>query len=410
MSYSEIYNKLTIAFKNHQSFIIDNKELKFFSINFVSKNCNVNCYEYKIFEKGYLLNALLEYYLHNNSYSKSYIFPNKGENDGLFDCNNNFTYKMLHKITGERAEEIIIILHGLNERDWYKYLTWAEKLYKETAKSIVLFPISFHMDRAPKEWSASRLMFEVSKERKNLFPGLTNSSYANAALSTRINFEPERFFISGIQSYLDIIQFIEEIRMGKHKLISPNAKIDFLGYSAGAFLGELLMMGNYKNYFVNSKLFIFCGGSVVEEMYPSNRTILDSEASMVFKNFYTNNFEENIRKNDYVWEIYNKYEEIGLIFKSMLSVDKMKNLRNSLLRGIGDRIKVVVLEKDKVFSLKGIKETFESIPARNVKILDFDFNYTHEKPFPEKCNFDDKVNLAFNYLFDYVSSFLKRDN
>ncbi len=409
MSYCENYYRLANAFKNDEKFVVKDKEMKFYSVQFNSSNSDVNCYEHKIFESGYLLNVLLNYFLNNNSFSKKYIFPCGCDSNSFFDCNNNFTYKMLHPCEGKPAEEIVIILHGLNERDWFKYLTWAEKIYKETGKSIILFPISFHMDRAPIEWSASRIMNEVSKERKNLIPNLTLSSYANAALSTRMNFEPERFFLSGIQSYLDIIQFIEEIKAGKHKLISQNAKIDLFGYSAGAFLGELLMMGNYKNYLSDSKIFVFCGGSVVEEMYPSSKSILDSEATEIMKKYYTDNFEENIKNNDYVREKYYKHEEISLIFKSMLSLDKMKNLRNTLLHGISNRIKVTVLKKDKVFSLRGIKETFEPLPKECINLLDFDFNYTHEKPFQDKCSYDNKVTEAFNYIFEDVSSFFKNN-
>ncbi len=405
MSYCENFYRLAEAFKNDNTFNVKDEEMKFYSINFNSKNSDVNCYEHKIFENGYLLNVLLNYSLNNNSYSKKYIFPNICENDSFFNCNNNFSYKILHPINGKPAKELVIILHGLNERDWSKYLTWAEKIYKDTGKSVVLFPISFHMDRAPVEWSASRIMNEVSKERKNLIPNLANSSYANAALSTRMNFEPERFYLSGIQSYLDVIQFIEEIKSGKHKFIAPDAKIDFLGYSAGAFLGELLMMGNYKNYLALSKIYVFCGGSVVQEMYPSSKAILDGEATDIMKKYYTDNFGENIKRNDFVYKVYNKYEEISLIFKSMLSIDKMRNLRNSLLSSLNNRIRVTVLEKDKVFSLSGVKETFACMPSNNVNILDFEFNYTHEKPFQDKCNYDDKVTEAFNYIFKDICNF-----
>jgi len=406
LSYCENYYKMANAFKNDETFVINNEEVKFYNQKFISLNSDVNCYEHKIFENGYLLNVLLNYYLNNNSYSKKYIFPNICENKTFFECNNNFTYKILHPLNGKAAKEIVIILHGLNERDWFKYLTWAAELFNKTGKSVVLFPLSFHMDRAPMEWSASRIMNEVSKERKNLIPNLANSSYANAALSTRMNFEPERFYLSGIQSYLDVVQFIEEIKANKHNMISQNAKIDFLGYSAGAFLGELLMMGNYKNYLLDSKLYMFCGGSIVEEMYPSSKSILDGEATDIMKKYYTNNFEENIKRNDYVWEKFNKNEEISLIFKAMLSNNKMQNLRNSLLSGISKKIKVTVLEKDKVFSLRGIKNTFNVLPVNKINILDFDFNYTHEKPFPDKCIYNDKVTYAFNYILNDICAFL----
>ncbi|NBB90561.1 MAG: hypothetical protein GVY23_05055, partial [Spirochaetes bacterium] len=77
----------------------------------------------------------------------------------------------------------IILLHGLNEKSWLKYLPWALELAEKTGRPVILFPIAFHMNRAPGAWSNPREMIGVSRERRKLFPGVAASSFVNAALS-----------------------------------------------------------------------------------------------------------------------------------------------------------------------------------------------------------------------------------
>ena len=53
----------------------------------------------------------------------------------------------------ERAGGAILLLHGLNERAWTKYHPWAVELARRTGRAVVLFPIAFHMQRAPASWA-----------------------------------------------------------------------------------------------------------------------------------------------------------------------------------------------------------------------------------------------------------------
>ncbi|MFH0736567.1 MAG: DUF6051 family protein [bacterium] len=407
MSYKDDYYRLLNSYINNTIINTESNELRFFEKTLSSNKAEINHYEVNPFSSDYLTNILFKYYLNNNSFSKKYIFPDISENINPFGCNNVFPYKILHPVNSKPAKDIIILMHGLNERDWSKYLTWACRLQKQTNKSVVLFPLSFHMERAPKEWGESRAMFQLSKERTNLITNLNFSTYANAALSTRLNFEPERFFLSGIQSYFDIIQFVEEIQSGKNELIDKNAHIDFVGYSAGAFLGELLLMVNHKNLFSDSRLLLLCGGSVLEETYPVSKAILDSESVKVLKGYYIIDFEKKLSKNEYLTNIFSKYEDIGIIFKSMLSTNKMNNLRNSLIKGLNNRLFVIALEKDNVFRVSGIKETFKNLDKRSIKIIDFDYNYTHEKPFPEKSIYEEQITIGFDKFFNLAANFLK---
>ena len=56
----------------------------------------------------------------------------------------NLTFKYPVFLPGDAAkyDNAILLLHGLNERSWNKYLTWAEYLAKHVGVPVILFPIA----------------------------------------------------------------------------------------------------------------------------------------------------------------------------------------------------------------------------------------------------------------------------
>ena len=107
--------------------------------------------------------------------------------------NNKFRYPVFlpdNQVYGEA----ILLIHGLNERSWDKYLAWAKELCQRTQKPVILFPISFHMNRSPKEWSNPRSMSVYVNKRKQHLSKSTTSCFANLALSERLSENPLRFF------------------------------------------------------------------------------------------------------------------------------------------------------------------------------------------------------------------------
>jgi hypothetical protein len=70
----------------------------------------------------------------------------------------------------------VLMLHGLNERTWHKYLPWAQRLVETTGKAVILFPIAFHMNRAPSAWSHPRLMRRMSQRRQAQSTTILNST------------------------------------------------------------------------------------------------------------------------------------------------------------------------------------------------------------------------------------------
>ena len=75
--------------------------------------------------------------------------------------NNSFKYQMLVPRGHSKVQKVILLFHGFNEKNWDKYLTWAQTICEKTKSAVVLFPIAFHMQRAPQNWSGKRKMFSL---------------------------------------------------------------------------------------------------------------------------------------------------------------------------------------------------------------------------------------------------------
>jgi hypothetical protein len=81
----------------------------------------------------------------------------------------SFSYPLFKRQSTPKASGVIILVHGLNEKSWDKYLPWAGKFLELTGKAVLLFPIAFHMNRVPREWSKYRLMTRVFQYATKFF-------------------------------------------------------------------------------------------------------------------------------------------------------------------------------------------------------------------------------------------------
>ncbi len=330
------------------------------------------------------------------------------------DCdveqNNHFDYSMFKAANDERSKRVIILLHGFNEKYWDKYLPWAKALLERTGKDVILFPISFHMNRAPAAWSAPRLMKELSLIRNKVYPENFCSSLVNASISARLNIKPTRFLWSGIKTINDLVQLVSIIRSGCHPNISPDASIDFFGYSIGAFLSEILLMADPENLFGASRLFIFCGGPTFDLMDSVSKFIIDSSANSVLHDLYVENFDENICGNQFLATYFEKNTSTGHFFRSMLSQNKMKTERINRLIEIGSRICALALKQDIVMKPQSVMQTlkydYKTMPVR-IKVMDYPYKYDHINPFPVNEKIQKTVNSSFEDTFNYASDFLK---
>ncbi len=307
-----------------------------------------------------------------------------------------------------RAQSLIFLFHGLNERSWDKYLTWGYTLAERTGASVMLFPIAFHMNRATPDWAEARRMSRVVEERRRLFPNLSNASFANAAISARIHHLPQRFCWSGLQTYHDVVQVLKDIRMDRYPTIAPDARVDFFAYSIGAFLGEILMMANPSGLLSDTRLAMFCGGPTLDRMYPSSRSILDSEAVLALHAFFIEHLEKEFERHPRLAHYFTEHRS-GQAFRAMLSFAKGREYREKRIRELSPRLSAITLRHDDVVLPGEVMNTlqgeYRDIPVP-VEVLDFDHPATHITPFPLDTRLSDAVHASFDQVFQRIASFL----
>jgi len=318
--------------------------------------------------------------------------------DTLIPENCSFSYPVFTP-RNIKSDKVILLLHGLNERSWVKYLVWALYLAEHTDSYVILFPISFHINRSPSKWKDPRAMIHFMKDRNSSLGDINMSSFANIALSNRLTEDPMRFFKSGYQTTSDIVKLLSSVRNGDHEIIPRTTKFNIFAYSIGAFLGEIILMGNPGNLFSESKLFIFCGGSVFSNMQGSSKLIMDSLAFDRVYNFYLNDFEKTLTGKSPLVDFL-LTSQIGMAFRSMIDLGRLKIFRENILKNLKGQIHSLSLLKDSVIPCKGVISTLGNLNKKKiVDIWDFPYAYTHENPFPV---FDSPLSKKVDYWFEKV--------
>ena len=321
--------------------------------------------------------------------------------------NKTFSYSAFAPVGGTKYNDCIILLHGLNERNWEKYLTWAEYLCEKTGKPVIMFPIAFHMNRTPASWYTPRSSMPWVSYRKSNTPEVSNSTFANVALSLRLSSSPLRLYTSGRETILNLWQLLKEIKRGDHPLFKSDTNVDFFAYSIGAMIAQVFLIGNPEELLSDSKFFLFCGGSIFEEMNGSAREIMDNAAWDKVYSFYAQNYGQTNGLNDSVMPDLTE-DFLNRSFITMLKKDLMEDFRNSFFRENQHRIKIVTLKKDTVIPTHGVKIALGETDKIILNELDFPFEYTHQNPFPSENDNIEKelLNVAFDSVFSPASSFL----
>jgi len=357
-------------------------------------------------DSGSLFQALLRYYLQQNRYSDQYLFRHLQLADRSIEENMNFEYLVIKPHSGPRFNGAVLLFHGLNEKSWKKYIPWAQRLCAIIGRPVILFPIAFHMDRAPADWSAPRKMIPVARERQQLFPDLKSCSFVNAALSHRIQFAPHRFLTSGLHSIFDAVDLIAGIRAGEHPLFSVGASVDLFGYSIGATLAELLLFIDPHQLLSDSRAFLFCGGSVLNEARPVSRTIIDGEAHRELLSFFRNLFKGTGHLGSHLRNLSSGCLHEIEWFKALLFQERMRTQREERLRETSHRIAAVVMEQDTVFSPEAVRTTLQgadgSIPV-DILTCDLPFHYTHENPLPLDSDEPEEVEKILDTVMERAS-------
>lgn len=330
--------------------------------------------------------------------------------DGYVDENRKFSIFMISPAGSGMADHLTILFHGFNEKNWSKYLPWAKAISLHTHSTVVMFPIAFHMQRGPAAWNEKRKMFASSQARKQRFPNIISSSLINVAISMRLHSMPQRFIWSGLQTYYDVIQFIEECRNGMHPRISPGFTFGIFAYSIGGLLAEILKLTNYRDFFRDTKVCLFCSGAVFNRLSPVSRYILDSEANVALYSYLVEHFDSFLKKDRMLRHYMEEDHPEGKVFRSMLDYAKMRDFREGLFRKYEKDFYAICLKKDTIIPsfeiINTLKGAFRDISIK-IEETDFDHHYTHENPFPLNRNEEEMINRNFEHIFTLAGEFLR---
>jgi hypothetical protein len=245
------------------------------------------------------------------------------------------------------------------------------------------------------------------KDRKSSIGEIDMSSFANIALSNRLTEDPMRFFKSGFQTVSDIEKLLSAVRDGEHEIIPRTNRFNIFAYSIGAFLAEIILMGNPGNLFHESKLFIFCGGSVFSNMQGSSKLIMDRLAFDRVYNYYLNEFEKTLTGKSPLVDFLCS-NKIGMAFRSMIDLGRLKVFREHILKNLKEQIHSISLLKDTVIPCKGIISTLGNVNKKSIiDVWDFTYSYTHENPFPIlEFPLSKNVDYWFEKVFAEATMFL----
>jgi hypothetical protein len=301
-------------------------------------------------------------------------------------------------LPGAALDRACLLLHGLNERSWEKYQSWAQAIADKGDCAVILFPIAFHMDRSPASWANFGIMRGVSKARSARYPGLAQSSMANSAISERLDEAPGRFFLSGLMACLDLGDLVTELRSGAIPGIAADANLGFFGYSIGTYLLQCLSLAD-ERFAASGKRFLFCGGPYLSAMQPVSKYIMDSRAHSRLLNFWVYDLDAELRADPELASLVDSPE--GRAYCAMVDPRHPQLHRKELFSDgrtqvaslIGDEVmpRAAILDS---FAGTGVEPTFFDLPAP----------CTHIAPFNPLGG--EAVGPAFEELFDKVAAHL----
>jgi pimeloyl-ACP methyl ester carboxylesterase len=227
-----------------------------------------------------------------------------------------------------RHTRVTLLLHGLNERSFGKYLPWAYHLWGQGGAPVLLFPLTFHVNRVLPAWGQQQL---DSFKRRQQIADNENVHRFNAVISERLDAYPERFFWGAIQSYWDLIDLARQIRGGLHPHIAPEARLDFVGYSAGGFLALLLLLENHEDLFANSRACLFSTCAAIRDLNLSSPFIVDGEAENTLMKLYVRHLERSAGERMRHWLEHHGEGQWARAFSGLLPDRSRLNARLSEL-------------------------------------------------------------------------------
>lgn len=297
--------------------------------------------------------------------------------DQKIQSNLSFHY-LLFLPSAAQFDECLIMGHGFNEAAYVKLFPWAYCLSKALHIPVIIFPLSFHINRRPTSWLY--LMRSAYRSRKDVVHNRCQSPF-NAVVSQRISENPERFFRGAFQSYCDIMDLIREIINGdlvvslagrKIKPFREDTHVHFLGYSISGYLYLGLLLLHGQGILRNSRCLLFSSCASGEDINPVSILVIDQEAFEKALKFYGSGHKRQASTEFLRWF----YEtEAGQCFQSLF-LEAGKEKLHECVQKLVSRLAIIADPKDSIFPLEGIVRNL----GKGIPTLILDLG-RHEFPF-----------------------------
>lgn len=317
----------------------------------------------------------------------------------LEKVNNEFRYYIL--IPENKRKGAVLLLHGLNERSWNKYIQWGMRLATDTSRPVVLFPIAYHMNRSPRSWIDRHIMMPFVSARIFAEPETRMSTYVNVALSTRMAASPQRFMLSGLQTVNDLAELIRQVNTGRHPDLS--GPVDIFAYSIGALVTQVLMLSKTSLFTDSSRVMLFCGGCTFSMMNGISRLIMDSRAFERLTTFYINDIDSGtFTKDAGIMKILNGTPE-GEAFYAMTTPGRLMAVAGRPFSNSEGKLLAMAFEGDLVIPASAVSATLD---GADVRVWCPDYPFTHENPFPVlEGERSGAVDRTFDGMFTQAAGF-----
>lgn len=342
-------------------------------------------------------------YNYSDEKNVSSIFRSLFRSKELEHSNDDFRYYLLIP-DGSAGRGAIILLHGLNERSWNKYMQWGMRLATDTGRPVILFPSAYHMNRSPRSWIDRHLMTPLVTARTTLLPDTQLSTFVNVALSTRMSSSPQRFLLSGYQTLRDLAGLTATVREGSHPHLPGGGPVDIFAYSIGGLATQVMMLSKPSLLPAESRMFLFCGGSAFGLMNGTSKLIMDSRAFDRLVKFYLEWPDDKMSTDgDLFMQILNGTAE-GEAFYAMTSLSRLKDIAGAPFVNTGGKLKAITFAGDRVIPAEAVSATLH---GADIEIWSPQYPFTHENPFPVLAGDRSyEVDRTFDRLFTTAAGFL----
>lgn len=299
--------------------------------------------------------------------------------DVAIEQNRCFRYPLIRETRSGaglvRHRHAIVLLHGLNERTFSKYVPWAYRLWSTTRVPVVLFPMTFHMNRVSPAWASQQQ--EIHQQR-SVLAGNDCAHRFNAVISQRLNARPDRFFWGAVQTYWDLVDLVRTIRSGHHPHFTPDARVDLMGYSAGGFFTLLLLMENCEGLFCDSRGVVFASGVPIRDLELASPLILDLTAEVALMKLFVKNIDspQDVRMQHWI-----EHHGEGRWIRTFCGQTPKRTEVEQRLRELAPRLLGIANSNDEVVPLGAVLNMLQGVKRdTGVKIVELELGI-HENPF-----------------------------